>query len=480
MGRGRAGSAPGAGAPRAAIAPAAGTQAVASERFELGPFYLWYREDRDEWCIVWRHGRGTRRKTTGIGGRGSNPPDQPIAPPAAREALGDHWAEWKANVGKLAAPEAQPPGKTLYAEIQAAWLEEHVAHLEAPDRYVDSTLVIEQFWDHLAARNELPNPLTVDTITNAIADKFITWRKAQGASTPTISRDLAALRGPITWGLKPEIDRLTSGPRIKDVKGKKKSRELEYSPEQVAVLLEAAWASIERQHVFMFAMASLSTHGRTEAILEFDVDRQYRAGLLNFLCPGEEQTRKRRSIVPACPTFKPWLDQHRGKLIVYRVPTSEKSRAAGAPDYFERPTNDIGNAFKGTLLAAHEMRPDLGFARQACDERGKPIWLEPRKKLGEREPRPKMVGIGSPNTLRHTIHTWHKRIGTPEAQIDAAAGHSEQGTGANYTHLRPEYLQEFIINTERFWEAVGEFTDVHLLYQRSTNIAAIGSARFSR
>ncbi len=68
----------------------------------------------------------------------------------------------------------------------------------------------------------------------------------------------------------------------------------------------------------------------------------------------------------------------------------------------------------------------------------------------------------------------------PEAQIDAAAGHSEQGTGANYTHLRPEYLREFVASTEAFWAAVGEFTDSHLRYQRDTNVVALVGSRIRR
>jgi len=44
------------------------------------------------------------------------------------------------------------------------------------------------------------------------------------------------------------------------------------------------------------------------------------------------------------------------------------------------------------------------------------------------------------------------------------------------THLRPEYLREFNASTEAFWEAVGEFTDAHLRYQRDTNIIALTGA----
>lgn len=459
--------------PAARTGKRAKRSAVAADaRFELGPFWLWYRTDRDDWNICWLDGRTTRRTSTGIGGGGGSPPEE------AKERLADHWTEWRANAKTIQPVGPMAPGDVLIAELTAMWIEQHVANLEAPERYLDSVEVLETFWAHMRAKRLLPDPLTVLSITNGLIDAFIAWRSAQGASAPTISRDIAALRGPINWGMK--NNHLTAAPRIKEVKGRKKRKELEWSPEQVAAILDAAAADEQRRHIHLFAMINLSTHGRTEAILELDADTQIRQGLIYFLRPDEEQTRKRRAIVPICPTLAPWLDGVTGKVIRYRTPTSAKTRAAGGPEWFERPTANIANGFEGVLLAAHAARPDLGLARQAVDADDKPVWLEPRKKLGETKRRPKLVGIGSPNTLRHTIHTWHKRHGVPEAQIDAAAGHSEQGTGASYTHLRPEYLREFMSSTEAFWEAVGEFTDAHLRYQRDTNVVVLTGARVKR
>lgn len=455
--------------PRRAAAKAG---AEAGQRFELGRFWLWYRADRDDWNICWLDGRVTRRKATGIGGRDLDPPE------AAKNALGDHWAADRAAAQAIAPADALPPGEVLVDELTAQWLERHVTGLDAPERYLDSVTVLERFWADLGGRGLLPEPLTVNAVTPGLVDLFIAFRRGEGASAPTISRDLAALRGPINWALNNNL--ITAAPKIKDVKGKKAIKKLEYCPEQVAVILAAAAATVERQHVHLFAMIMLSTHARSEAVLELDADEQIGKGLIDFLRPGEEQTRKRRPIVPICPTLAPWLDGIRGKVIRYRVPTSERTRAAGGPDYFERPTEDIGNAFAGVLLAAHEARPDLGFATQAVDEDGKLVWLPPRAKLGETTRRPKMKPVGTPNTLRHTIHTWHKRQGVPDAQIDAAAGHSEEGTGASYTHLRPEYLREFIASTEAFWEAVGEFTDAHLRYQRDTAVVSLASTRAKR
>ena len=356
------GHTPGAG--RAGKRARRGAAAV-TDRFELGPFWLWYRSDRDDWTICWLDGRTTRRASTGIGGGGGSPPEE------AREALADHWTAWRAKAKTIQPVGAMAPGDVLLAELTAMWLEQHVVTLEAPDRYIDSVEVLETFWAHMRAQRLLPEPLTVLSITNGLVDAFIAWRAGQGASAPTISRDIAALRGPISWGMK--NNHLTAAPRIKDVKGRKKRKELEWSPEQVAAILDAASADEQRRHVHLFAMINLSTHGRSEAILELDADTQIRGGMIYFLRPDEEQTRKRRAIVPICPTLAPWLDGVKGKVIRYRVPISAKKRAAGGEEFFERPTANIGNGFEGVLLAAHAARPDLGLARQAIDADGNAV-----------------------------------------------------------------------------------------------------------
>ena len=62
-----------------------GAAGAAAQRFEVGPFWLWYRRDRDDWNICWLDGRVTRRASTGIGGDERDPPEP------AKEALIDHW-----------------------------------------------------------------------------------------------------------------------------------------------------------------------------------------------------------------------------------------------------------------------------------------------------------------------------------------------------------------------------------------------------
>jgi integrase len=288
-----------------------------------------------------------------------------------------------------------------------------------------------------------------------MCERYIAWRKPQPGrakgktvSGATISRELAALRAALRHAWQNEV--IDAAPFIPDVSegDRAQPRNLVYTHEQVARLLEAARRIRERWHVHLFIMIMLSTHGRGDATLELDADTQILQGQIHFLTPGAAQTKKRRSIVPIAPTLAPWLANARGKVIQYQTLDSDGN-------VITKPTASIRTAFEKCLIEA-------GICEQEIDADGQPVWLPPRAKLGETEPRPKLVGIGNPNTLRHTISTELHRLGVPEAQIDTAAGHSGTGTNKkNYRHLRPEYLQEFIAGVEEYWRAMDEFTTAH-------------------
>src|SRR5690606_35243042 len=89
-------------------------------RIELGPFWLWYRAERDDWCICWYddggpgRSRRTCRKATGIrGGEAGRPPAE------AQAALADHFAAWRK-------PVEQAPTEALVEGLLADWLQLHV------------------------------------------------------------------------------------------------------------------------------------------------------------------------------------------------------------------------------------------------------------------------------------------------------------------------------------------------------------------
>lgn len=88
------------------------------------------------------------------------------------------------------------------------------------------------------------------------------------------------------------------------------------------------------------------------------------------------------------------------------------------------------------------------------------------------------ASIGSPNTLRHSIHTQLRRIGVPKGQIDAASGHAEQGTGENYNHLDPRHdLKDFTAGVEQLFSELREYTTAHLRSHCGANVIDLGAIR---
>lgn len=372
----------------------------------LGNFWLAWRTDRGEWAICWNDSAaGTRRrKSTGCRDfNDGNPPSE------AQEALAEHFAQH----GK---PEAiDPNAKASVSRLISTWLAKEGIHRARSAQYGYAVRNIQRWLD-------TRGPMMVSEVNPVSTADYIHFRAAKGIKGETITSELAALSRSLRWG---ELNGLLPyAPRIATVPAGLKSgpKELEYSPEQVAALLEASASLMEREHVFLFTMIMLSTHSRVEAVLEL-FGEQITKGLIYFNAPGRAQTSKRRSIVPVAPSLSPWLPKA-GKVIMYRTQRKDES-------IYERPTYTIRNAFAGCL-------EDAGIV----DHAGK--------------------ALGSPNTLRHTIHTYLQTAGVPQAQIDAAAGHSsERGSGRNYTHLRPEYLKDFIEAVEAYWSDMDRLTRVH-------------------
>ena len=347
-------------------------------RTQLGPFWLWYRAERDEWCVCWYDHGGTAgsrrpcRKATGVTGSGGGRP-----PEAALDALAAHYEAWRK-------PVEQPINEAYVEGLMADWLLRHAKkNLADPVRYANSIAHWQRFFVAERRSGMLTGEPVVSDVKRAMIDRFVTFRERERVSRATISRDIAALRQSLNWSWKNEI--IASAPFVPDITDKPGPKSLVYSTEQVAALLKAAWALEERQHVHLFTMIMLSTHGRGEAILELDADTQIQDGLIYFNAPGRRQTKKRRSIVPVAPTLAPWLVGLKGRVIQWQKrridPTTKE------PVFQRLPANSIKNAFESSLLAA-------GIAEHALDSDGEPIWLPPRKKLGETAPRPLLVGLG--------------------------------------------------------------------------------------
>jgi len=432
-------------------------------RVELGQFWLWPRLERNDWQICWYddRARATRRLSTGIGGGREGYP-----PVAAEEALAAHFT---ANARPS---EPQSPSEAGVSEILSMWLGDPATQkLARYGRYGYSVKALERFFEQERQAGHVRGRVTLDHLKKKTVDRFIKMRAGEGVCGETIEGDLVALRRSLRWAEQEEL--IASVPHIKHVDPEDRSdpRGIEFDMEQVAAILEAAARLGERHHVRLFMLIMLSTHARCEAVLEASsnqIDRVRVIGsgeerwILDTNGAGRKQTTKRRSRVPVCSILRPWLADAKGKLIVYRALVAERKWADPLePEWFERPSYDIGKAFDACQIEAGLAHPSLKLVRPVLGPDGEQL-VERNKRTGEEQLR--WRGIGTPNTLRHTCHTYHQVVGTPQAQIDMAAGHyaGEQGSGRNYTHLRPEYLKDFMAATEAYWEEMKRYTTVHI------------------
>lgn len=377
-----------------------------AKQFRLGEFWLAWRTDRQEWAICWNDqaARTRRRKSTGVSDYNDG-----SAPAEAQQALAEHFRVH-------GQPEAIDPNQRQSVSlVLATWLSKEGAYKARAQQYAYAVGHLQRWIDGQGGMN-------VAAITPERVKGYIDMRIGEGVTGETVQGELAALSRSLKWGVLNQI--IPYAPLIPRVEAKHKSgpKEVEYSKEQVAALLEAAASRVDRIHVQLFAMIMLSTHARVEAVLELDAS-QIRDGLIYFNAPSRAQTIKKRAIVPVTPTLAKLLPTS-GKVI--QQWNARKDGSITGRDVFS-----IRKSFANCLI-------DAGITKN-----GKP-W-------------------GSPNSLRHTIHTQLQRVGVPQAQIDTAAGHATDGgrTGRNYTHLRPEYLKEFCEAIEAYWADLDRLTQVH-------------------
>ncbi|MDQ3144949.1 MAG: site-specific integrase [Pseudomonadota bacterium] len=315
----------------------------------------------------------------------------------------------------------------------ADWLRYHVSTLQAADRYVISVQHWTSFFDRERKAGRLPTAITVRQLTPQLQARFRDWRRADGVGGHTVSRDLAALRGALTWGWKNQ--RIEHPPFIADVPAHEKApaRDRVLSMDEVAALMDACADRDDREHVLRFIVIELGTAGRPEAVLELTSGNiDLRRGLIDPRQPGRLHPRKSRAVVPIAAAVLPWVSGMEGKIIAYRVPIAERNRTPGGPTHLVRETRCIKTAWKAI-----------------CKDAG--------------------VTGATPKTLRHTMLTWLAERGVPKEQRMTLAGHSAQDTTAkNYEHLSPQYLRAAVAEIDAYFDVLADLTTAHLRYKNDT------------
>jgi integrase len=397
------------------------------QRHQLGDFWLWQRPDSGTWCICWLEcdssGRSVTRRlaTTARGGSPDAPPQEALDALAAH-----HIAHTR--------PQKQAKEEALVEALMADWLKHHVADLAAPDRYIYSVDQWVAFFDNERRSGRISGP-TVAELTPGLQARFRAWRSASGVGGHTIDRDLAALRGALTWAWKAQ--RIDHPPFIASVPAHHKAppRERVLSFEEIAAILDECLGKPEREHLIRFIVIELGTAGRPEAVLELtDANIDLKRNLIDPRQPGRVHARKRRAVVPIAKAVRPWVEGVEGKLVKYKVPIAEKNRVVGGPTHFERDTKSIKTAWN-----------------TVCEDAG--------------------VEGATPKTLRHTMLTWLAERGVPSEQRQMLAGHTPQGTTAkNYEHLSPAYLREAVAEIDAFFVELAKHTKSHLRYAGDTQL----------
>jgi integrase len=359
--------------------------------------------------------RTTRRK--GIG-QVSRVPELPANPP-------DSAPEERATVfrERVQVPASEPVDTPCVELLIAEWLKFHVSRLAAPDRYRYSADHLRTFFNDERRVGQLGERVLVKDLTPDLQARFREWRSASGVGGHTVSRDLAALRGALTWAWKHQ--RIPKPPPfIADVpfhlRGRPRDRVL--SMQEVAAIIAACAGRPDREHVIRFIVIELGTAGRPQAVLELEHSNiDLERNLIDPNHPGRTHARKRRAIVPMAKAVRPWVVGIEGKLIKYRVQLAA-GEPGRAPEYFERETKSIKTSWN-----------------KACADAG--------------------VAGATPKTLRHTMLTWLAERGVPYEQRQVLAGHSARGTTArHYEHLSPSYLKAAIKEVDAYFVGLRKLT----------------------
>jgi len=124
-------------------------------------------------------------------------------------------------------------------QLISDWLKFHVSGLAAPDRYQYSVAHLKAFFNDERRLGRVGDDVMVKDLTPELQARFRAWRAASGVGGHTISRDLAALRGALSWAWKHQ--RIARPPFIADVpfhlRGRPRDRVL--SLEEIAGIIES-------------------------------------------------------------------------------------------------------------------------------------------------------------------------------------------------------------------------------------------------
>ncbi len=291
----------------------------------------------------------------------------------------------------------------------------YAINLPSASTVCDTIKVVTEFW---------PTEM-VSKCGAALQQKIVEGMWARGVSDDTISRRFNDIWAAFNYAAEnqhlPEssiptrMDRRHWGVRTHPRKRRSalpsKRRLL---PEELGRLFDAC----DSEHAFRYLVLAIATGCRPRAILDLTAcQAQFEYNVLDLNPPERAQNKKRRPIVPMCPTLSAWMTrwtqgasanshilQYRGKPIVTRNFIRRNIRLAHAPN---------------------------------C----------------------------TAYTIRHTISTWLALQKVDKWERKCFMGHARPDGGStdNYTHYEPGYLRTAAEAIQRLFEAIEPHTKRVLL-----------------
>ena len=121
--------------------------------------------------------------------------------------------------------------------------------------------------------------------------------------------------------------------------------------------MAAVLDSLKHEHLFRFAILSLTTWARPEAVMDFDPALQRSGGLIDLNPPGRIETNKRRPRIPETRCLAGWLDHWGdGPLLVYngeRVANVKKALVRSAAKIGIKISAGRFRHFMSTMVRRH-------------------------------------------------------------------------------------------------------------------------------
>lgn len=181
-------------------------------------------------------------------------------------------------------------------ELAKQYLNEHVKNPMAPVSFWTPSRQLEfSKWLHATFKH---SPASIERRLDVICSTFHDMTKIKLRQDP--------------FGQPVETALMTHAPQFV-YKRARIARELKIAPSKprhTTISIEdmaKALGALKHEHLFRFAIISLNTWARPEAVADFDPASQFRDGLIDLLPPGRAQTNKRRPMIPATRGLADWL-----------------------------------------------------------------------------------------------------------------------------------------------------------------------------